>query len=41
MDTYAQDSVELLQESGMQFKKHEEEGMNSHLFAELLTTSGV
>ncbi|CAF2992355.1 unnamed protein product [Rotaria socialis] len=41
MDMYAQDSIELLQKSGIQFKKHEEEGIDPHLFAELLTTSGV
>ncbi len=38
---YAQDSIELLQKSGIQFKKHEDEGIDPHLFAELLTTSGV
>ena len=38
---YAQDSIELLQKSGIQFKKHEEDGIDPHLFAELLTTSGV
>jgi len=41
MDMYAQDSIELLQKSGIQFKKHEEDGIDPHLFAELLTTSGV
>ena len=41
MDMYAQDSIELLQKSGIQFKKHEDEGIDPHLFAELLTTSGV
>jgi hypothetical protein len=41
MDMYAQDSIELLQKSGIQFKKHEEEGIDPHLFGELLTTSGV
>ena len=38
---YAEDSIELLQKSGIQFKKHEDEGIDPHLFAELLTTSGV
>ena len=41
MDMYAQDSIELLQKSGIQFKKHEDEGIDPHLFAELLTTSGI
>ena len=41
MDMYAQDSIELLQKSGIQFKKHEDDGIDPHLFAELLTTSGV
>lgn len=41
MDMYAQDSIELLQKSGIQFKKHEDEGIDPQLFAELLTTSGV
>ncbi|CAF4441671.1 unnamed protein product, partial [Rotaria sp. Silwood2] len=38
---YAQDSIELLQKLGIQFKKHEEEGIDSRLFAELLTASGI
>ncbi|CAF0784348.1 unnamed protein product [Didymodactylos carnosus] len=41
MDMYAQDSIELLQKSGIQFKKHEDEGIDPQQFAELLTTSGV
>nr|CAB3232286.1 CNOT7/8 protein [Phallusia mammillata] len=40
-DMYAQDSIELLQESGIQFKKHEAEGIEPLYFAELLMTSGV
>lgn len=40
-DMYAQDSIDLLLKSGIQFKRHEEEGIDPHLFAELLTTSGV
>lgn len=40
-DMYAQDSIELLQASGIQFKRHEEEGINPLLFAEMLTTSGI
>lgn len=38
---YAQDSIELLTTSGIQFKKHEEEGIETLYFAELLMTSGV
>lgn len=40
-DMYAQDSIDLLQNSGIQFKKHEEEGIDVYDFAELLMTSGV
>ncbi|XP_066286524.1 CCR4-NOT transcription complex subunit 7-like [Branchiostoma lanceolatum] len=40
-DMYAQDSIDLLQNSGIQFKKHEEEGIDVTYFAELLMTSGV
>ncbi|XP_056665783.1 CCR4-NOT transcription complex subunit 7-like isoform X3 [Monodelphis domestica] len=40
-DMYAQDSIELLTMSGIQFKKHEEEGIEAQYFAELLMTSGV
>ncbi|XP_065127854.1 CCR4-NOT transcription complex subunit 7 isoform X1 [Paramisgurnus dabryanus] len=40
-DMYAQDSIELLTSSGIQFKKHEEEGIETLCFAELLMTSGV
>lgn len=38
---YAQDSIELLQNSGLQFKKHEEEGIDPLDFAELMMTSGI
>lgn len=38
---YAQDSIDLLTSSGIQFKKHDEEGIDPTLFAELLMTSGV
>lgn len=38
---YAQDSIDLLQNSGIQFKKHEEEGIEPSEFAELLMTSGI
>jgi len=40
-DMYAQDSIDLLQKSGIQFKKHEEEGIDVNAFAEALMTSGV
>lgn len=40
-DMYAQDSIELLTTSGIQFKKHEEEGIETLYLAELLMTSGV
>lgn len=38
---YAQDSIDLLTNSGIQFKKHEEEGIDPSDFAELLMTSGI
>lgn len=38
---YAQDSIELLQNSGIQFKKHEEDGIEPLEFAELLMSSGI
>lgn len=38
---YAQDSIDLLNNSGIQFKKHEEEGIDPIDFAELLMTSGI
>lgn len=40
-DMYAQDSIDLLTNCGIHFKKHEEEGIEVHDFAELLMTSGV
>lgn len=40
-DMYAQDSIDLLTNSGIQFKKHEDEGIEPLDFAELLMTSGV
>jgi CCR4-NOT transcription complex subunit 7/8 len=40
-DMYAQDSIDLLTNSGIQFKKHEEDGIDPFEFAELLMTSGV
>ncbi|XP_055312837.1 CCR4-NOT transcription complex subunit 7 isoform X2 [Sitodiplosis mosellana] len=40
-DMYAQDSIDLLRNSGIQFNKHEEEGIDPMDFAELLMTSGI
>lgn len=38
---YAQESIDLLQGSGIQFKQHEDEGVEPLYFAELLMTSGI
>lgn len=40
-DMYAQDSIDLLNRAGIQFKRHEEEGIDVNDFAELLITSGL
>lgn len=40
-DMYAQDSIDLLQNAGIQFKRHEDEGIEPLDFAELLMTSGI
>jgi len=40
-DMYAQDSIDLLNRSGIQFKRHEEEGIEVDDFAELLIPSGL
>ncbi|XP_014355608.2 CCR4-NOT transcription complex subunit 7 [Papilio machaon] len=40
-DMYAQDSIDLLQNSGLQFREHEEHGIEPLEFAELLMTSGI
>lgn len=40
-DMYAQDSIDLLQNAGIQFKRHEDEGIDILDFAELLMTSGI
>jgi CCR4-NOT transcription complex subunit 7/8 len=40
-DMYAQDSIELLKESGIDFAEYQERGMDVRRFAELLITSGV
>lgn len=41
VDMYAQDSIDMLTEAGIQFKRHEEEGIEVQRFAELLTSSGL
>jgi len=40
-DAYASDSIELLRQSGIDFKKNSERGVDSHRFAELLMSSGI
>ena len=40
-DMYAQDSIDLLNRAGIQFKRHEDEGIDVSDFAELLITSGL
>jgi len=40
-DMYAQDSIDLLIESGIQFKIHEEDGVDVMSFAEYMYTSGI
>ncbi|KXS20884.1 CAF1-domain-containing protein [Gonapodya prolifera JEL478] len=40
-DMYAQDSIDLLTKSGIDFKRHEEYGIDVDHFGELLTTSGL
>ena len=40
-DMYAEESVDLLQHSGIQFEKHEQEGIDPEKFAEFLYQSGL
>lgn len=40
-DIFAYDSIELLRESGIDFKKNNEMGIDSNRFAELLMSSGI
>ena len=40
-DMYAQDSIDLLTRSGIEFKQHEERGIDVDIFGELLMTSGL
>lgn len=38
---YAQDSIDLLVKSGLDFKKHEDFGIEPEDFGDLLTSSGL
>ena len=38
---YAEESVDLLQNSGIQFDRHEREGIETVHFAEMLLVSGI
>ncbi|KAK2176966.1 hypothetical protein NP493_629g01031 [Ridgeia piscesae] len=40
-DMYAQDSINMLTKCGIQFHRHEEDGIEVNDFAELLMTSGI
>jgi CCR4-NOT transcription complex subunit 7/8 len=40
-DMYAPDSIQLLQDSGIDFKRNREEGIDVEYFGELLVTSGL
>lgn len=40
-DVFANDSVELLRESGIDFKRNNENGINARRFGELLMSSGI
>ena len=40
-DKYAVDSIELLQQSGIDFNKNNEKGIDAHVFGELLISSGI
>ena len=40
-DMYAEDSVDLLQNSGIRFEKHERDGIETIHFAEMLLVSGT
>nr|DAD31692.1 TPA_asm: hypothetical protein HUJ06_010543 [Nelumbo nucifera] len=40
-DVFANDSIELLRQSGMDFKKNNEKGIDAHRFGELLMSSGI
>ena len=38
---YAQDSIDMLTQAGIRFKRHEEDGINPQHFAELIISSGL
>ena len=38
---FAQDSIDMLSSAGIQFKRHEEEGIEVEHFAELFISSGL
>lgn len=40
-DMYAQDSIDLLTRSGIEFKRHEQNGIDVSHFGELLMSSGI
>ncbi|KAB1211897.1 hypothetical protein CJ030_MR5G000958 [Morella rubra] len=40
-DVYANDSIELLSQSGIDFMKHNEKGVDARRFSELLMSSGI
>lgn len=40
-DMYAQDSIDLLKEAGIDFQRHETEGIEVQYFGELMITSGL
>lgn len=40
-DMYAQDSIDLLSKSGINFKEHDEKGIDVNDFGEILMTSGI
>jgi CCR4-NOT transcription complex subunit 7/8 len=40
-DVYAHDSIQLLKQSGIDFKQNEEKGIDSQIFGELLMSSGI
>ncbi|TMS38268.1 hypothetical protein L596_005032 [Steinernema carpocapsae] len=40
-DMYSQESVDLLKHAGIDFERHQSEGIRMHDFGELLTTSGL
>lgn len=40
-DMYAPDSIDLLEKSGIDFKQHDQRGIDVSSIGELLTTSGL